>query len=55
VTRRSTDVTAKDDRTEILGIPYEPPERDEAVAQYQRRSHAQASHRRVAWSGVRAA
>jgi hypothetical protein len=31
-------VTAKDDRTDIFGIPYEPPERDEAVAQYQRGS-----------------
>jgi hypothetical protein len=29
---------AKDDRTDIFGIPYEPPERDEAVAQYQRGS-----------------
>src|SRR6266545_1115335 len=38
VSPRRTDVTTKDDRTNIFGIPYEPPERDEAVAQYQRRS-----------------
>jgi hypothetical protein len=31
-------VTTKDDRTDIFGIPYEPPKREEAVAQYQRRS-----------------
>lgn len=31
-------MTTKDDRTNIFGIPYESPERDEAVAQYQRRS-----------------
>jgi hypothetical protein len=31
-------VNPKDDRTTIFGIPYEPPERDEAVVQYQRRS-----------------
>ncbi len=35
---RSKDVTTKDDRTNIFGIPYQPPGRDEAVAQYQRRS-----------------
>lgn len=31
-------MTTKDDRTNIFGIPYQPPPRDEAVAQYQRRS-----------------
>jgi len=31
-------VTTKDDRTNIFGIPYQPPGRHEAVAQYQRRS-----------------
>ena len=31
-------MTMKDDRTDVFGIPYEAPERDEAVAQYQRRS-----------------
>jgi hypothetical protein len=31
-------VTTDDDRSDIFGIPYRPPERDEVVAQYQRRS-----------------
>lgn len=31
-------MNTKDDRTDVFGIPYKPPERDEAVAQYQRRS-----------------
>lgn len=31
-------MTMKDDRTNIFGIPYQSPRRDEAVAQYQRRS-----------------
>jgi hypothetical protein len=31
-------VNTKDDRNDVFGIPYKPPERDEAVAQYQRRS-----------------
>ena len=35
---RSTEVTMKHDKTDVFGIPYEAPERDEAVAQYQRRS-----------------
>ena len=31
-------MTRKDDRTDIFGIPCEPPKREEGVAQYQRRS-----------------
>jgi hypothetical protein len=31
-------VNTKDDRTDVFGIPYKPLERDEAIAQYQRRS-----------------
>lgn len=34
---RSRDLNTKDDRTDVFGIPYKPPERAEAVAQYQRR------------------
>jgi len=30
--------TTNDGRTDFFGIPYQPPDRDEAVAQYQRRS-----------------
>ena len=31
-------MNTRDDRSDVFGIPYKPPERDEAVAQYQRRS-----------------
>ena len=38
VSPRSRDVNTKDDRTDVFGIPYKPPERDDAIAHYQRRS-----------------